>query len=94
MVAAIAMAIVAAPGDMTRDLCDQNGVPPMMIGHLIIGTVVQILTKFHRLIMRRRNQVLTAGELLVRFSNVGTLDVFSHTHTHDRFTALCLGLPR
>jgi len=66
------MATVAVPGDMKRNPCDQNGVLLMTIGHLIGTVVLQIPTKFHQLIAHRRNQVPTAGELLVRYSNIGT----------------------
>jgi len=68
---ATVMATVAAPGDMKRNRCDQNDVQLMMIDHLI-GTVVLIHTKFHRLIAHRRSQVPTAEELLVRYSIIDT----------------------
>jgi len=60
-------ATAVAPGDVKRNLCDQNGIQLqlMMTDHLT-DTVMQIHTEFHPVTALQKNQVLTVEDPLVR----------------------------
>ena len=69
-------ATVVALGDVKTNRCGQKGGQLMMTGRST-DTVMQIHTKSHQLIARRRNQVLTVEDQLVRFLFTCLINAFN-----------------